>query len=116
MPGICEELLLRGGVLAGLLQRVPVWAAILIAALLFALLHASPARFAPQLVLGVGLGFLSWRSGSVWAAVPAHAMHNALVLLLALGLHLQGQIIAMGLLVTLALPGAWLAWRWTRRA
>jgi membrane protease YdiL (CAAX protease family) len=34
--------------------------------------------FLPRLVLGAGLGYLAWWSGSLWAPIIAHFMNNAL--------------------------------------
>ncbi len=80
-PGICEEILCRGTLLAGLRQGLGTLGAVLISAFLFAVLHMSPWRFAPQCVLGIGLALLCLRCGSIWPGVIVHAGHNGLLVL-----------------------------------
>jgi sodium transport system permease protein len=77
-PGICEELFFRGLVFSGL-RRLGAWPAVLGSALLFALAHASIYRLMPTFVLGVVLGVLRWRSGSVVPGVVMHAVNNGLI-------------------------------------
>jgi membrane protease YdiL (CAAX protease family) len=75
-PAICEELLCRGPVLAGLRRALGPTGAVIISALLFAALHQSPFRFVPQALLGVMLAVLTLRTGSVAPAMVVHALHN----------------------------------------
>ena len=77
-PAICEELFFRGLVFAGL-RRLGVGAAVLGSALLFALAHASIYRLMPTLILGIVLGVLRWRSGSVVPGMVMHALNNGLI-------------------------------------
>ena len=48
-------------------------------------MHLDPVRFPAVLFLGLFLGWLAWRTGSVWPAVAAHAVNNALGSALAAG-------------------------------
>lgn len=81
----CEEIAFRGYVQRTLgLRRRPA-AAILGAALLFAALHLNPVLFPALLALGATFGWLAWRGGSVWPAVAAHAVNNAITSALVLG-------------------------------
>lgn len=74
----CEEIAFRGYVQSTLgLRRRPA-AAIAGAALLFALLHVNPILFPALLVLGAVFGWLTWRAGSIWPAVAAHAVNNGI--------------------------------------
>lgn len=82
-PGICEEFLCRGTLLSGLRKGLGVKGAIIVSAIIFGLMHMSPARFLPQAVLGIVLAILVLRSGSLWTAVILHAGHNGLVILIA---------------------------------
>ncbi|MGH2379560.1 MAG: lysostaphin resistance A-like protein, partial [Candidatus Limnocylindria bacterium] len=74
-----EEALYRGVVFAALAQRVPVAAAALASALLFAVPHGVGV-LAPILVLGTGLAWVYWRTGTLWAPILAHAVVNAISL------------------------------------
>ena len=83
----CEELTFRGYLQTTLSLRRRPAGAIAAGAVLFATLHLDPVRFPALLVLGGVFGWLTWRGGSVWPAVAAHAANNGLAagLLLALG-------------------------------
>jgi sodium transport system permease protein len=77
-PAICEEMLFRGFVLNGLrpLGAVP---AIGISALLFGIAHASIYRLLPTMFLGIILGIVVWRTGSLLCAIVLHAINNGLL-------------------------------------
>lgn len=75
-----EELLLRGVVLPAVSARFGVWSAILFSALAFALLHGSLWSLLPLTVLGVGVGWLAVRSRSLWPAILAHVLYNAVLI------------------------------------
>jgi uncharacterized protein len=75
---LAEEVAFRGYVLSALRTRLPPGPAIVGSALLFACMHLDPVRFPAVFFLGLFLGWLAWRSGSVWPAVAAHAVNNAL--------------------------------------
>jgi len=74
---VLEEALLRGVVLGALRERFGVWPAIVVSAVAFSLLHASAWSLLPLTVLGVALGWLAVRSRSLWPAVGAHVLYNA---------------------------------------
>jgi hypothetical protein len=75
---ICEEVTFRGYVLSALRTRFSPPRAIVIGAVLFASMHLDPVRFPALVMLGILFGWLTWRSGSVWTAVVAHATNNAI--------------------------------------
>lgn len=75
---VLEEALLRGIVLGALRGRLGVWVSIAVSAVAFSLLHASLWSFLPLTVLGVALGWLAVRSRSLWPAIVAHVVYNAL--------------------------------------
>lgn len=76
---LLEEMLLRGVVLGAVARRLGAWLAIIGSAFAFALLHASLWSLLPLTVLGVGLGWLAVRSRSLWPAVLAHVLYNAVL-------------------------------------
>lgn len=73
-PGIMEELLFRGYILGRLLKRWHPVKAIMVTALLFSAAHLHPLHALGVLPLGVLLGFITWRCGSV---IPAMLLHTA---------------------------------------
>lgn len=78
---LAEEPLFRGLVLAGLAQRVPFAAAAVVSSLLFALTHGVGV-LAPIFALGLGLAYLYRRTGTLWAPILAHALVNAISLVI----------------------------------
>lgn len=76
VPGVCEELLFRGVVLAALRKRLSTHAAVWITAGLFAAAHLDVAGLLPRTLLGAALGYLVCRSGSVLPAMLLHAVYN----------------------------------------
>jgi membrane protease YdiL (CAAX protease family) len=79
MPAICEELLFRGVVLNGLkhLGAVP---AVVLSAALFMLFHQNPQQVIHQFVLGLILGYVVLRTGSIWTGVLVHFTNNFIAL------------------------------------
>jgi membrane protease YdiL (CAAX protease family) len=76
LPAACEESLLRGIVLPSLLRLGDRWA-IGLSAVIFALIHWDAYRFAFPLLLGLALGVLRLRSGSLWPSFTMHGLFNA---------------------------------------
>jgi membrane protease YdiL (CAAX protease family) len=118
---VCEELAFRGHLLSALRLRARPASAIALSALAFAALHLDPVRLPGLLFLGGLYGWLTWRSGSLYPAVLAHAVNNAAATALALGsvaverAPLQERGAAAGALLVgmalLALP-VWAFQRW----
>jgi ABC-2 type transport system permease protein/sodium transport system permease protein len=83
VPAVAEELFFRGFLLQALRGRWPGWAAIPITAGLFGLFHASLGglvaleRIPPSTLLGLALGWLCWKTGSVLPSMLLHGLHNA---------------------------------------
>jgi membrane protease YdiL (CAAX protease family) len=75
---LAEEIAFRGYLLSALRTRFPPRMAIVASSVLFACMHLDPVRFPAVLFLGLFLGWLAWRSGSIWPAVAAHAVNNGL--------------------------------------
>jgi membrane protease YdiL (CAAX protease family) len=74
--GIGEELLFRGFVQRRLSQRWGRWPAILVSAALFGLIHFDPVQSTYAFAMGIALGWVADRIGSVWPGVAAHAANN----------------------------------------
>ncbi|HMS18074.1 MAG TPA: ABC transporter permease subunit/CPBP intramembrane protease, partial [Planctomycetota bacterium] len=86
LPAVCEEFLYRGLVLQGARSALGDRGAVILSGLVFALMHniTDPGfhRLFPQAALGVLLGMLVIRTGSLWPAVLAHALHNGVIVAL----------------------------------
>jgi membrane protease YdiL (CAAX protease family) len=77
VPGFVEELLFRGYLQRRLLRRWRPGAAIVVSTLLFALAHFDPKHMVFAAALGLWLGVVAWRTGSIWPGVFCHAGVNA---------------------------------------
>jgi membrane protease YdiL (CAAX protease family) len=75
-PAIVEELGFRGLVFGLLRRRLPLTEALLISSFAFGALHMSIPSLITHVPLGLYLGWLRHRSGSLWPPMLAHALHN----------------------------------------
>ena len=81
--GIGEELFFRG-----VLQRLfmqgfrNAWMGIIVAAFVFSFFHFQFFGFFPRFFLGILLGALYWYSGSLWTAMLAHFVYDAVIIVL----------------------------------
>ena len=82
VPAVCEELTMRGA-LARSLQPLGARLAVVISAAAFAAFHMSLLRLGPTFALGLVLGAFTVRTGTIWPAVIAHLLNNAIALLVA---------------------------------
>ncbi len=81
VPGLAEEIFFRGMFLRSLGAVCKPIYAIIGTAVAFGALHCDAVRFFPQFAAGLALGTLATTTRSVWPAVLAHTLHNALLLL-----------------------------------
>jgi membrane protease YdiL (CAAX protease family) len=77
VPGFVEELLFRGYLQSRLLRRWPPLLAVGASALIFSAAHLDPVHILGVIPLGLWLGTIAWRAGSVWPAILCHAVNNA---------------------------------------
>jgi membrane protease YdiL (CAAX protease family) len=76
LAGLCEETLFRGPIQKGLMRRLGVWPAIVIASILFAAAHLDLPGMPIRTFLGVMLGWIVVRTGSIFPAMVMHAMYD----------------------------------------
>jgi membrane protease YdiL (CAAX protease family) len=76
VPGFVEETFFRGYMQRTLLKRWSPATAILVTTFLFAIMHIVPHAVANAFVIGLWLGVLAWRTGSVWPGIVTHAFIN----------------------------------------
>jgi sodium transport system permease protein len=81
LAGLCEETLFRGPIQTGLLRRIPRTTAIVIGGLLFAAAHLDLYGLPIRTLLGILLGWIVVRSGSVFPAMATHAAFDITQLL-----------------------------------
>jgi len=80
-PAIVEELAFRGVIWSTLQRSLNVREAILVSALMFMVIHLAVPSFPHLFLIGLALGYLRARSGSIYPCMLAHFMHNLLVVL-----------------------------------
>lgn len=81
VPALAEEFAMRGVVL-GSLRRFGDGFAIFMSALLFGIMHDNLLQAPFAFIVGLGLGFVTVASGSVWTAVVIHFLNNFLSLII----------------------------------
>jgi sodium transport system permease protein len=85
IPAVCEELAFRGFILSGLEHGHRTRSAIFLSALLFGFLHVLLSLFQQLFnatLLGVVLGLLAVRSGSILPGIIFHFINNAMAVVL----------------------------------
>jgi ABC-2 type transport system permease protein/sodium transport system permease protein len=82
IPAIFEELCFRGFIFGALRTRLTGPLAIIASALLFGIFHEilSPGRLLPSTFLGLVLGWVRFRTLSVWPCMLLHSLNNCLLL------------------------------------
>lgn len=89
VPAVCEELFFRGWLFGAIFTRCRAISTIVITGTLFGVLHVVVRdsvlweRFFPTCFLGLVLGAVRWRTGSVLPGIVLHVLHNGLLLSLA---------------------------------
>jgi membrane protease YdiL (CAAX protease family) len=82
IPAICEEVLFRGFIFRRFLDASGPGQALMISAVLFGLFHRNLQTLLPTILAGVLLGFVVWKTSSLYNAVVAHATINAWAIVL----------------------------------
>jgi len=72
-----EEFLFRGFLLPSLTRYLPVWGAITVSSLIFAVAHLSLSEILPLMSLGMVLGFIYTRSRNLLAPILLHSLWNS---------------------------------------
>lgn len=118
LPGICEEALFRGFIQKGFERSYRPGKAIFWASVLFSLMHIDPFQAAGVLMMGFFLGFVAYRTNSLYPSVGAHFVNNAVAVYAvnrrpgnieaALGENLPWSALGVGLAVaSLCILGLW---------
>ena len=80
-PGICEEFLFRGLIMAGLRPVLKRWSTILLVSLMFGIFHISIYRILPTMVIGIVVTLVAYQTRSIWTGVLLHMINNATLLM-----------------------------------
>ena len=113
-PAVIEELCFRGFLFSALSKALSPARVIVITAVIFGLFHVLTGnallieRFVPTTLLGLILGWLAYRSGSVIPGMVMHFVHNGLLEMVGY-YHEEFDFFGSELDDQAHLPGAWLA-------
>jgi len=80
---VLEECLFRGAIEGHLLTlwKGKPWAAIVVSGLIFGIIHLNPAQMLYASIIGIVLGWLRWRTGSVVPGIVGHILNNSLAVI-----------------------------------
>jgi sodium transport system permease protein len=81
VPAVCEELAFRGFILAGCRNLGNNGRAVLVSAIFFGATHAFLQQSINACLLGIVLGYLAVKSGSLLPGIIFHFLHNAMMVL-----------------------------------
>jgi ABC-2 type transport system permease protein/sodium transport system permease protein len=113
VPGVCEECFFRGYLFNGLKQHLNATWTIVVSAVAFGLFHvvlaggAAPERLLPSTLMGLLLGWMAYRSGSIVPSILLHAIHNSTLLIVVQSRDLLAQW-NIGQVEQVHLPWPWL--------
>lgn len=91
---ILEEVLFRGIILRGSLSYLSPWLAIILSAALFAFSHFTAPQIVAALIMGMGMGWLYAKTGSILPAILVHIVYNGGTYMLRF-LYTEGEIRAL---------------------
>ena len=76
---VVEEVVFRGAILRALLQKKwNPWIAIVISAAIFGIIHLNLTQGVSAFVVGIFMGWLFYRTRSIWPGVILHMMNNTI--------------------------------------
>jgi membrane protease YdiL (CAAX protease family) len=109
VPALCEELFFRGYALSGLRGSLGKGGAVAVVAVAFGMTHYSAHRLVTTTALGLLLGLLVIQYRSIWPAMLAHFLHNAISITATHPDGLKPWLLRMGFSdePTAGLPTAW---------
>ena len=99
VPAVFEEWFFRGYLLTAFRGSLPAFSSVLASAVLFGLFHVvassilATERFLPSTFLGLVLGMVCLRTGSLLPGILLHGCHNGLLLMIA---HYREELMARG--------------------
>ena len=82
MPAICEETLFRGFIYTALKEEKHDIRAIILSGILFSLMHIEPVKLLPIVILGIGMGYILYKTGSIFCTILVHLLNNGIAVIL----------------------------------
>lgn len=114
---ILEEVMFRGAIQGYIMRKTgKPWLSILLASLVFGIFHMNPVQIAYASMLGVVLGWIYYRTGSLLSVIVGHVLNNSMATIVTLTLSdvdeasVQGgpsEILSFAIFALLSLYFAW---------
>jgi len=104
IPAVVEELFFRGFMLPSIKNDRNPWPAIVLTAMLFALMHGNTMGVHTHFLVGITIGIVVYATGSIWAGVLHHFLHNSLAMVIS---YAQTLAEAESEALLYSLPEAW---------
>ena len=95
-PAICEEVMARGVIMRGY-ERFGKKTALIVSALLFSIMHRNIQTIIPIFLIGLLLGYVVYRTNSIFAGVIAHFTNNSIAVLATYGVRKLQQMLSIPL-------------------
>jgi membrane protease YdiL (CAAX protease family) len=77
LAGVCEELFYRGPLQTAFVRKLPPMAGIILVGVLFGAIHMDVHGLPVRAALGILLGWIVWRTGSIYPAMVAHGVYDS---------------------------------------
>ena len=81
---ICEEIIFRGVILKGFLKSYSPNTAIVLSAVIFGVIHLIPLQVVSAFFIGIVLGWIYYKTQSLWLPILIHIIHNSIAFLIGL--------------------------------
>lgn len=79
LAGVCEEMLFRGPIQTALARRLPAWLALGFGGFLFAAFHLDMHGLLLRTLIGIVLGWMVLKSGSIFPAMLLHGLYDSIL-------------------------------------
>lgn len=80
VPALCEELFFRGYVQRVAARSFGGLGAVLVVGVAFGFYHLRLSQVLPLSVLGIYMGYVAWRTRSLWPAIVVHLLNNGTII------------------------------------
>jgi len=95
IPAVAEEFLFRGLIQRTFEKKLTPMRSAIVTGIIFGAYHLNPFSFVPLALIGIYLGFLTMRTGSIWVSVTTHFFNNFLACI-ALYLNFKDDYVVLG--------------------
>ena len=95
IPAVAEEFMFRGLIQRSFENGLNPVRGVILTGIIFGAYHLNPFSFIPLVIIGIYLGFLTLRSGSIWVSVVTHFFNNMLACL-SLYFNMKDDYVVMG--------------------